>query len=214
MNTQFLLFLIISLVLFVLGFIALLKQKTYIDPATNAPTEVEISNFGKMKTNYPALVFVLCGFILAVYTLNAYMDEGKSLREKEAQIRKEEAEKRKEMAAEKPELWTITGTIKNPALTQVEDFGMFGVELVRSPVSVLMEPNGRYTINVELKPGENFEDRFSEIRFTSDDGRYEFLPIYLKNEMSKKKKSDASKLLHEENFRRDYAYPDIQNLNQ
>src|SRR5437773_751346 len=54
-----------------LGFVALLLQKTYLDPDTRKPTtEVEITNLGKLKTNYPALVFVFLGFAAAVFAFN------------------------------------------------------------------------------------------------------------------------------------------------
>ena len=46
---------------FVLGFVALLKQKTYIDSQTNQPTEIELPFVGKLTTNYPALGFVFIG---------------------------------------------------------------------------------------------------------------------------------------------------------
>ena len=50
---------------FVLGFVALLKQKTYIDSQTNQPTEIELPFVGKLKSNFPALVFVVVGAFLA-----------------------------------------------------------------------------------------------------------------------------------------------------
>ena len=46
---------------------ALLKQKTYIDSESKEPTEVELSFLGKIKTNYPALVFVFLGFAAAFF---------------------------------------------------------------------------------------------------------------------------------------------------
>ena len=60
-----------------LGFIALLKQKTYLDSKTNQPTDVEVPLVGRLKTNYPALVFVFLGFCLAFYVVH------KSLPQKE-----------------------------------------------------------------------------------------------------------------------------------
>ena len=47
----------------VLGFVALLRQKTYIDANSNS-TEVEVPFFGRMKTNLPALLFVFIGAVL------------------------------------------------------------------------------------------------------------------------------------------------------
>src|SRR5207248_1160733 len=58
----------IAILSIILGFIALLSQKIYLDPATNQPAEVEVPLLGKIKTNYPALVFVFLGAVLAFGT--------------------------------------------------------------------------------------------------------------------------------------------------
>lgn len=60
----------ISILSIVLGFIALLAQKTYINPETNEPSEVEIPFIGKIKTNYPAVIFVFLGFAAALHAFN------------------------------------------------------------------------------------------------------------------------------------------------
>ena len=58
----------ISIFSIILGFIALLTQKIYIDPETKKPTvDVEIKFLGKLKTNVPALAFVFLGIALAVF---------------------------------------------------------------------------------------------------------------------------------------------------
>ena len=59
---------IISISSIILGFVALILQKTYLDPETQKPTEVEVPVIGKLKTNYPALVFVFLGFAGAFYS--------------------------------------------------------------------------------------------------------------------------------------------------
>jgi len=41
----------------ILGFIALLSSRIYIDKASNSTVEVEVPFFGKLKGNYPTLVF-------------------------------------------------------------------------------------------------------------------------------------------------------------
>ena len=51
----------------ILGFIALIKQKVYLDKDTKKQTELEIPILGKLKTNYPSLVFVFLGFFLVYY---------------------------------------------------------------------------------------------------------------------------------------------------
>ena len=57
----------LAAILIILGFIALLRQKTYIDSKTKQPTEIEITKLGKFKSNYPALAFVVLGFVLAFF---------------------------------------------------------------------------------------------------------------------------------------------------
>lgn len=61
---------LLSLTLFVLGFLALIKQKNYIDSKTNMPTEISIPLIGKLKTNYPALIFVVLGVLLFKFSLD------------------------------------------------------------------------------------------------------------------------------------------------
>jgi hypothetical protein len=46
---------------FLLGLIALLTSRIYIDKASNSTVEVDVPLLGKLKGNYPALVFVLLG---------------------------------------------------------------------------------------------------------------------------------------------------------
>ena len=51
----------------ILGFVALLTQKIYIDKDTKQKIDFTIPFFGKIKTNYPALIFTILGFWLIYY---------------------------------------------------------------------------------------------------------------------------------------------------
>ncbi|MGH2508312.1 MAG: hypothetical protein ACRDHZ_13055, partial [Ktedonobacteraceae bacterium] len=62
----------IGAILIFLGFIALLSQKIYIDHRTNKATEIDVPILGKMKANYPALIFVFLGCAVVVFGLNKY----------------------------------------------------------------------------------------------------------------------------------------------
>jgi hypothetical protein len=62
---------VLGLTCFAMGFVALLKQKLYIDSKTKQPTEVSLPFLGKMKTNYPALVFVFVG-AAAMYEIYSF----------------------------------------------------------------------------------------------------------------------------------------------
>ena len=50
-----------------MGFIALLAQKIYMKN-NNEVSEIEIPLIGKMKFNYPALIFVFIGVVLIFYS--------------------------------------------------------------------------------------------------------------------------------------------------
>lgn len=59
----------IAILLIVCGFAALLLQKTYVnEDGAGTQTEIDLPFFGKLKTNYPALIFVLLGCAAAYYT--------------------------------------------------------------------------------------------------------------------------------------------------
>jgi hypothetical protein len=53
-------------------FVALLKQKSYLDIRSGEIIEIEVPIFRKMKTNYPALIFV---FLAGVFGYLWYQTE-------------------------------------------------------------------------------------------------------------------------------------------
>jgi hypothetical protein len=61
---------LLSALAIVLGFIALLAQRVYLDRETNTPVEVSLPILGRIKTNYPALVLFLAGVAMALYAFN------------------------------------------------------------------------------------------------------------------------------------------------
>jgi len=46
-----------------LGFVALILQKTYVSQDTGAILEVDVPAFGRMKTNYPSMAFVVASLV-------------------------------------------------------------------------------------------------------------------------------------------------------
>jgi len=130
----------------VLGFIALLTQKAYIDSATGQVTEIEVRAIGKLKTNIPALVFVVGGLGLATFAF--LRDSGH------------------------PVPWTIEGTLQpvdeaNP-LTSNEinnlDKGIIGFQPSR-----LVEPPSihanKFRFQYEIPDGKEFEDEIETIQY-------------------------------------------------
>jgi len=172
----------------VLGFIALLKQKTYLDPRTNEPTSVEISNMGKMKSNYPALVFAFLGFALAVI---AMLNRDAPVVPKPGKVD-----------------WTIQGTIKNPKFDSSIDYSDFTVELAEPEVYCKIESDGKYRIKLQLDSGQQLESKYNRLEFSTGDDKYVNIdPIYLIDELSIYDKGLKSKLLKKESHYRRYDYP-------
>jgi hypothetical protein len=124
----------------VLGFIALLTQKIYIDHESNQPTEVEIPFLGKLKTNIPAIVFVFLGCGLAFYTFD------KSFPPKQVD-------------------WTIKGSFQN---TKNADFDWRKGTLSFHPTNIDGEisDKGRFEFTVKIDDGKTFEDVYELIDFS------------------------------------------------
>jgi hypothetical protein len=152
---------------FVLGAIALMKQKTYIDTETNEPTEVEIPIVGKLKTNYPALVFVVIGGVLAAIPWY-----------KECPV-KAEVEKQS---------WVITGRFLPPP---GENLKMEAGVLVLSPKDFdsVPFPNGTFKIVGNIQKDKKIEDVVDSISYTN--GRFSGF-IVLSNEYNNFKNGKPS----------------------
>lgn len=126
----------------ILGFFALLKQKTYIDPDTNQPTEVEIPIFGKLKSNYPALVFVFLGIGLAFISFNT-------------------------LHPPKKVDWEIKGSF-----TKEDDqdivYANGQLKLIPAPLASEIGEGGIFEIKMKIEEGKTFEDIIQCIDFTYD----------------------------------------------
>ncbi|HTT38609.1 MAG TPA: hypothetical protein VMH32_13180 [Burkholderiales bacterium] len=125
----------------VLGFVALLAQKTYVDTKTNQPTEVELPLVGKLKTNYPALVFVAVGAFLAAFTWSKPRDLGE-------------------------EQWTITGSLRQPAGATIK-WEEGALVLLPKAFDVALASNGTFQIAGSIPKGEKFEDVITSILYTN-----------------------------------------------
>ena len=151
----------------VLGFIALLTQKVYIDNKTNEPIDIEIPLLGKFRTNYPAAIFVILGFSLAAFTFN------------------------KSYPPPKVE-WTITGSFQKPDNAKV-DWEHGSIELTPSPVQDGISNLGKFTIKVKIDEGKSIEDIFERLAFTWDSASVD---CNLVNEYKNYKNNDES-LIHD-----------------
>jgi hypothetical protein len=157
----------IGAVLIILGFIALLTQRNYIDPATNAPTEVEIPLLGKMKANYPALIFVFLGCVMVNVGLRQY--------DRSAEV-----------------LWRIDGTITT-ADAQDVNWQLGRLEVFPASVKKDIDPEtGRFWIEVQIPIGKTLEDVIEYIDYTHPFGGIQIFP---KSELELNKNGKVSNLV-------------------
>jgi len=132
----------ISILGIVLGFIALLAQKVYIDANTNQPTEIEIPFLGKLKTNIPAIVFVFLGFAAAFYTF--------------------ESTNHKEVK------WVLDGTMQIREGQEI-DWSLGDFTLIPEEPDVNVSEEGNFVITVEIEEGKSLQDQYGKMRISHPD---------------------------------------------
>ena len=132
----------------VLGFVALLKQKTYLD-RKSGQTTIEVPLAGKMTTNFPALVFVFLGFVLALY-------EGK-----------------KAPVAENPATWTLRGSFHAPSHTNFT-WSAGILELIPTGTHVNMSTKGEFEMTAQAAAGKPIENLVKALVYTHELGGYQF----------------------------------------
>ncbi len=142
----------------VLGFIALLKQRTYLDAKTLKPLQIDIPLFGKnmkMRTNYPALVFVFLAFGLVIYALRIEQSLGAG------------AAKDKSCPTE----WDVEGRFTDPNVNDWNRTGSF--DLYPSQPFWPPQPvdrNGHFRIRVTIDSNKTFEDAVEFIKYIHSEG--------------------------------------------
>lgn len=187
------------------GFVALLTSKIYIDTKTNSPVEVAIPFLGKVKGNYPALVFVMLGSAIAVYAIKSNADI--QLQEIASNRAIQEAK------ANTPgdDQWTITGRMVRPDGKAID--GYRGVmNLTSGSPRVDYKPGGVFEISLRLKKGEALEDYVEKIDYSSYESGS--MTIYPKLEFEKRNRKENSLLEHQTDFTRQYRPVTLQVWNQ
>jgi hypothetical protein len=137
---EFILFTILAALALGLGFIALLKQKTYIDTATGAATTIDVPLVGKMQTNFPALVFVFVGLAFGFLAIKMANDAYRAV----API-------------------TVEGQLKTQK-NEVTDWAPTEIN-VQPSYHQAVSPTGHYTIVVNIPKWESFDDWLEAISF-------------------------------------------------
>ncbi len=159
---QIVILFLIAIISIVLGFIALLKQKIYLNPKTNAPVEIDVPILGKMKSNYPALVFVFLAFLLLVFIIQKSNDLNE---ESETRMNSlQDSIKKLQSKIETPKVeWVVTGKLSKENLDI--DFDTYSVSVTPSSVKSFPNPNGSYKIIATLDKGVPFEEAIETISF-------------------------------------------------
>ena len=175
---------IISISSIVLGFVALLKQKTYIDSESKEPTEVELSFLGKIKTNYPALVFVFLGFAAAFF---AFQKSG--IKEK---VR-----------------WTIQGQLVD-STQRIDDWREGECKIIPEDTYTIIDKNtGAYAIEMDIDKDQSFEDAVKCIIYSHKLGTIQLCP---REEFMKKSNGKPSFLISKTNQTRFYKPVSLYNF--
>ena len=130
-----------------LGFIALLSQKIYLHPETKELTEVEVPILGRLRTNYPALVFVLLGFSLIFYVVGTMPP--------------------------KPVKWLVEGRFIANSPKMIWHLDKLRIHPCGFDPKIL---NGYFTIGLELGEGIAFEDAVEKISYTDTGGSFTIWP--------------------------------------
>ena len=145
----------------VLGFIALLSSRVYIDKDSNSTVEVEVPFFGKLKGNYPALVFVLLGAALAAYGIKT-----------DAELRTTAANNELKKGQDD---WVVSGRLLSPNDKPVDwEHGVF--TLISGTPEVTFKPGGGFEIKLKIEHGQDFEHYVQQIDYTNDIGSAKIFP--------------------------------------
>jgi len=145
----------------VLGFIALLSSRVYIDKDSNSTVEVEVPFFGKLKGNYPALVFVLLGAALAAYGIKT-----------DAELRTTAANNELKKGQDD---WVVSGRLLSPNDKPVDwEHGVF--TLISGTPEVNFKPGGGFEIKLKIVHGQDFEHYVQQIDYTNDIGSAKIFP--------------------------------------
>lgn len=156
--------LLIAVLALCLGFFALLRQHTYLDPKTNAPLEIELPLLGRMKANYPALIFP---FIAAFFGYLGFISRETPSTE-----------------------WSVAGTVgyADGNMLNSVDWSELQIKVIPDRYnSTIHKDNagGHFTITPALPDGFKFEDEITSVIFSLNRN-----PDYLSCQFSPKQEFD------------------------
>jgi hypothetical protein len=132
-----------------------LRTKSYVVDGAES-TETDLPILGKIKTNYPALVFVAVGAGLALYALQASKDLATA-----------------HLTAPDDE-WVVTGQVLLPPNAGI-DVRDGVVAAVPSSTRFTLNQDGSYVLTFPLQHGVALEDVISQIDYTAQFGSFHIL---------------------------------------
>jgi hypothetical protein len=167
----------LATLLIVLGFIALLKQKVYLDSATQQPITIEVPFIGKLAANVPSLAFVFFGFALAVYGIEHY--------------------------SQKHVTWKVSGILKPDA--PITNWQGLRVSLFPVDTNVALDrETGRFSFELQIPDGQTFESLVSTLFIDADYGSTSLVP---KDALDLRNSRQASALMAATDTTRVYTVP-------
>jgi hypothetical protein len=156
--------LLIAVLALCLGFFALLRQHTYLDPKTNAPIEIELPLLGRMKANYPALIFP---FIAAFFGYLGFISRDLPSTQ-----------------------WSVAGTVgyADGNLLDSVDWNELQIKVIPDRYNSTVHKDntgGHFTITPALPDGFKLEDEITSVIFSLNKS-----PEYLSCQFSPKQEFD------------------------
>lgn len=155
-NIKFMIIMGFALIGLILGFWALLKQKTYMDVKTNEIVDIEIPFFGKIKSQYPSLIIIFLSFGLVLYLLS----QGNEIRKK---------------------TWDISGQFVSNEINKSWDVN--GLSIHPCDINPTLDKDtGVFKFSLEIEEGKSFEDVYEAISYTD---KYESVFLEPQKELAK-----------------------------
>lgn len=142
----------IGALLIFLGFLALLSQKIYIDHRTNKATEIDVPILGKMKANYPALVFVFLGCAVVIYGLSKY-------------------------TGVQTNRWQVDGTMISD--TPINDWQSGKLQIFPifdGNIDPINPKTAKFTFSIDIPQGQSVEDEIQRIQYSNAEGNILIIP--------------------------------------
>jgi hypothetical protein len=185
MDTTTIWALILATLSILLGFVALLTSRIYLVKDSNV--EVEVPVFGKLKANYPAVIFVFFGALLAWYGLKTHNELAAQQIEAQRQLDISKA------SAPGDDEWSISGRLLAPGGKPI-DWGRGVFTLIFGSPQVKHTAAGGFEIHLRIKHGQDFEEYVQQIDYTHDRGSAKIFP---KKELDAYRASPSSSRLLE-----------------